>query len=72
MPIDQVNFENCSFTFDPNAKPGKPIMKNFAQEECRLGLYLDNVRHIRLWQVTLEGQQGDPVAASHYETLEED
>lgn len=72
MPIDQVNFENCSFAFDPNAKPGKPIMKNFAQEECRLGLYLDNVRHIRLRQVTLEGQQGAPVAASHYETLEED
>ena len=72
MPIDQVNFENCSFTFDPNAKPGKPIMKNFAQEECRLGLYLDNVRHIRLREVTLEGQQGAPMAASHYETLEED
>ena len=47
-------------------------MKNFAQEECRLGLYLDNVRHIRLRQVTLEGQQGEPVVASHYETLETD
>ncbi len=72
MPIDEVNFEHCSFAFDENAKPGKPIMKNFAQEECRLGLYLDNVRRIRLQDVTLEGQLGERVTASHYESLETD
>lgn len=71
MPIDQVSFEDVTFTYDPQAKPGKPIMKNFAQDECRLGLYLDNVRHIRIKNVTLDGVLGDGIVASHYETLEQ-
>ena len=70
MPIDEVCFEDDTFTFALDAKPGKPIMKNFAQDECRLGLYLDNVRRIRIRNVTLEGQTGEKVVADHYETLE--
>lgn len=70
MPIDEVRFEDCSFVFAQDAKPGKPIMKNFAQEECRLGLYLDNVRRIRVKDVTVEGAVGEKIIASHYETLE--
>lgn len=69
MPIDEVNFQDCTFTFSPDAKPGKPIMKNFAQEECRLGLYLDNVRRIRLENVRVEGAAGETVIANHYESL---
>ena len=69
MPIDQVNFEDVSFTYAQDAKPGKPIMKNFAQDECRLGLYLDNVRRISIRNVTLEGQDGQKIIANHYESL---
>ena len=68
-PIDEVHFEDSSFTFDPDAKPGKPIMKNFAQEECRLGLYLDNVRRITMENVLGEGAAGENVVANHYESL---
>ena len=72
MPIDEVQFENVSFAYAPDAKPGKPIMKNFAQEECRLGLYLDNVRRIFIKNVTLDGQSGEKIVANHYERLETD
>ena len=71
MPIDQVNFEDVSFTYAQDAKPGKPIMKNFAQDECRLGLYLDNVRRIRVKNVRVEGAAGEKIVASHYESLED-
>ena len=69
MPIDEVNFQDVSFTYAKDARPGKPIMKNYAQEECRLGLYLDNVRRISIKNVTLEGQAGERIVADHYESL---
>ena len=47
-------------------------MKNFAQEECRLGLYLDNVRRISIRSVTLAGEAGEKIIANHYESLETD
>ena len=72
MPIDAVHFEDCSFEYAQDAKPGKPIMKNFAQEECRLGLYLDNVRRISIRSVTLAGEAGEKIIANHYESLETD
>ena len=69
MPIDEVNFQDVSFTYAKDARPGKPIMKNYAQEECRLGLYLDNVRRISIKNVTLDGQAGERIVADHYESL---
>jgi hypothetical protein len=71
-PIEEVSLENVSISFSPDAKPGVPIMENFAKQRCRLGLYLDNVRHIRLKDVKLEGVDGEALIADHYETLEKD
>ena len=71
-PIEEVAFERVKISFSPEAKPGIPIMENFAKERCRLGLYLDNVRHIRLKDVKLEGVDGAALFADHYETLEKD
>ena len=68
-PIESVSFENVSVSFSETAKPGIPAMENFAEERCRLGLYLDNVRHITLRNVKLEGVVGPSVIADHYETL---
>ncbi len=69
-PVDEVEFEDVSVSFAPDAKPGVPIMENFAKPRCRLGLYFDNVRHIRVKNVALEGVDGERVLADHYETLE--
>ena len=69
-PIGEVSFENVDIRFSPNAKPGVPIMENFAKPRCRLGLYLDNVRRIRLNNVRLEGVDGKKLLVGHVEELE--
>ncbi|MBE7003348.1 MAG: glycoside hydrolase family 28 protein [Ruminococcaceae bacterium] len=69
-PIEAVTLENVSVSFSPEAKPGVPIMENFAKKRCRMGLYLDNVRHIRVDGVTLDGVEGRRLIADHYESVE--
>lgn len=70
MPIDEVDIQNVRFTYAANAKSGKPIMKNFAEDECRKGMYLDNVRRIVTRNVTLEGNLGPKLIANHYAELD--
>ena len=69
-PIDRVELENIRITFAPDARPGIPAMKNFAQECCRLGLYLDNVKEIVVRRVALDGADGKKLVADHYENIE--
>ena len=69
-PIGDVSFEDVEISFSPDAKPGIPMMENFAKPRCRLGLYLDNVRHIHLDNVRLHNVEGEKLLADHYETLE--
>ncbi len=68
-PIDSVEFENISVHFAEDAKPAIPAMENFAVERCRLGLYLDNVREIRVKNVKLEGCVGEHLIADHYDSI---
>ena len=69
MPIDEVTFQNCRISFAENAKPGIPAMENFAKPRCKLGLYLENVRRIRIEDVTIKGADGESLIASGYEDL---
>ncbi len=69
-PIGEVAMENISVSFADDAKPGMPSMKNQNQEQCRLGLYLDNVRTIRVKNVKLHGVEGKALVADHYESVE--
>ena len=69
-PIEEVTLEDISISFSPDAKPGIPMMENFAKPRCRLGLYLDNVKRICIQDVKVEGQEGDKLIANHYETLD--
>jgi len=68
-PIDMVTLENISVSFAGDAKPGMPSMKNFAEEQCRLGLYLDNVKRICVKNVKLHGVEGKALVADHYEDI---
>lgn len=69
-PIGAVEFENVRVSFAPDARPGVPSMQNFAEERCRLGLYLDNVRRIVVKNVTLDGVEGEKLIANHYDGIE--
>ena len=71
-PIEAVEFRNVNISFKPDAQPGIPIMENFAKPRCRLGLYLDNVKHIRIKNVTVTGADGDGLIANHYEDIAKD
>ena len=71
-PIGEVSFENVEIAFNPDAKPGIPIMENFAKERCRLGMYFDNVRRICVKNVKITGADGENLLADHYETLEKE
>ena len=68
-PIDRVELENVSVSFASDAKPGVPAMQNFAEERCRLGIYLDNVREISVKNVRLSGVVGESLIADHYEKI---
>ena len=68
-PIDEVALENISVSFAEDAKPGKPSMKNQNEDQCRLGLYLDNVKRIRVKNVKLHGVEGKALVADHYEDV---
>ena len=64
-PIGEIIMENVSVSFAEEAKPAVPIMKNFAEPCCRLGLYFDNVRRVELHNVRLQGTEGEPLQACH-------
>ena len=72
VPIEKITMENISIGFSAEAQPGVPSMKEFAQPQCRMGLYMDNVKHIRLHNVTLDGVEGEKLIAQHYETIDSD
>ena len=72
MPIKEVTFQNCSISFAEDANPGVPAMENFAEKRCRLGLYLENVRRIRVEDVTIKGADGESLIASGYKDLRVD
>ena len=69
-PIEEVTLEHIRVSFAPDAKPGVPIMENFAKKRCKLGLYLDNVRRVRVDDVRLDGVEGDRLIVNHCETIE--
>jgi hypothetical protein len=56
-----VTLENVHVRFSENARPGVPSMFTNAPERCRLGLWFENVKRVRLNNVVIEGQAGDTV-----------
>lgn len=64
-PIEEINVENITFTFSPDAKPSRPAMREFMEEFCRVGMYFDNVKRLTVSNVTLEGVVGEDLIASH-------
>lgn len=69
-PIEEVTLENLQISFAEDAKAGVPAMKNFAEECCRMGLYLDNVKKIRINNVSISNVAGKKLIADHYEDIE--
>ncbi len=61
QPIEEVALENVQVTFTEDARPGEPSMFTNAPERCKLGLWFENVKRVRLKNVVIEGQAGEAV-----------
>lgn len=57
-PIDQVTFERVYVSFAKEATPFVPAMQNDAVKRCKLGLYCNNVCHVQVQDVTIQGAEG--------------
>ena len=64
-PIKSITFENISFSFAENARPANPIMKNFVEPACKLGMYFDNIEALVIKNVSVNGAEGDEIIANH-------
>ncbi len=69
MPIDDITLENIDFTYDPDAKPGVPAMRNNAEKMCRAGMYFDNVNKLTVKNVRVEGCSGEELLAHNVAEL---
>ncbi|MBQ1538140.1 MAG: glycoside hydrolase family 28 protein [Ruminococcus sp.] len=61
MPIGSVTLEDMRFTYAEDAQKGVPAMRNNAEEMCRAGMYFDNVKKLKISNVSVEGCDGDPL-----------
>ena len=58
-PIEAVELSNVSVSFSPDSKPFIPAMQTYSVEQCRLGLYFENVSRVKLENVTVAGADGE-------------
>lgn len=61
QPIKEIVIENVTFRFKQDAKPFKPAMLEYVRDYCREGLYVDNVEHLVLKNVSFEGVVGEKI-----------
>jgi polygalacturonase len=64
-PIKSITFENINFSFADDARPANPIMKNFVEPACKMGMYFDNIEALVIKNVSVTGAEGDDVIANH-------
>ena len=65
QPIDEITVENIKFTYDPDAKPGFPAMRNNNVEMCRAGMYFDNVNKLTVKNIDISGNDGEVLTANN-------
>lgn len=65
QPISEITVENIKFTYDPDAKPGFPAMRNNNVEMCRAGMYFDNVNKLTVKNIDISGNDGEDLIAKN-------
>lgn len=58
-PIGEINVENITFTYSPDAEEGIPAMKNGGYPMRRAGMYFDNVGLLCVKNVKVIGADGE-------------
>ncbi len=70
MPIEKVELENVTVTYNDSAEIGKPAMMTNAEELKKAGFYFRNVNSVKLKNVTISGQDGLKIVTSGVENIE--
>ena len=69
MPIESVEMDHVFIDFSEKAEPGYPDMMDHIRKVKRLGIYANNVKSLRLRNVSVSGSEGDPVIVRHVENI---
>lgn len=58
MPIEEIRMEHIKIGFSEDAEPGFPAMMDQIEKVKKLGVYANNVKHLLLRDVLIEGYEG--------------
>lgn len=72
QPIERVTMRNVSIDFAPDAQAGEAAMMCGAAPSKKLALWAENVRDIRLHNVTITGYEGERLQFTNVESFKED
>lgn len=72
QPIESVEMRNVHIDFAPDAKAGQAAMQCYSEPCCKLGVFAENVRRIRLHKVDIVGYEGERLQLHNVGTLEQD
>ena len=68
-PMAHLELRNCSFSFDPEAKPMVPAMALNVEECCRRGIIARFLKKLTLHNVQMEGIAGNPLETEEVEEI---
>ncbi len=67
--IGCVEMEHVQVTYAPEVRPGQIAMMDGLGEDCRLGIYANNVATLVLKDVSVSGQKGEVLVTEHVDHL---
>lgn len=68
--IENVVMEHVHVTYAREAQSDVPAMMDGLDACCRMGVYADNIEHLVLHDVTIEGQTGEAFILNHIDQLD--
>ncbi len=70
MPIEEVKLENLFLSFSPNAQAGYAAMMDYAEKQCRKGIFARNVRLLCLNNITVINYDGEEMDLDGIDQIE--
>ena len=72
MKVDYVEFDRVAVTYAENPEPDEPAMMDDIELVAKMGIFIDNVSHLVMKHVTVEGCEGEPFILRHIDKLDEE
>ena len=69
--IRSVTMENIAFSFAKDCRADVPAMMEGIEPVTRMGVYANNIKHLKMSHVTVEGQEGEAFIIENVDELEQ-